>query len=275
MKNFSLSENKEIKLPRHVLAKLSHKKNPLYQQRRLLENYLLSAVLFAHARKRENRGKITPPSIFPTMQISKYTTALPEKPRKKIYNVFATEWSKPQNANTTIGNITPTVVDRPFRGAYLTEPMESVIKKPHKTEEVNAFNAQFSAFTFADIILRACGTMLSAKKEFCNKSAVATTPSILQRKQTGSFQRFFTPISGMSDTNPVNSFISYITMVKIANENNIAPTTFPHVPNNADASKKEAPPIPITIPEQIAIKQNENTCAFVIFSIVFMIHLQN
>ena len=36
---------------------------------------------------------------------------------KKIYKVFATEWSKPQNANTTMGNITPTVVDKPFLGA--------------------------------------------------------------------------------------------------------------------------------------------------------------
>ena len=62
-----------------------------------------------------------------------------------MYKVLATEWSKPQKANTMMGNITPTVVDKPLRGAYFTAPMERVIKKPHRMAEQNAFNAQRSA----------------------------------------------------------------------------------------------------------------------------------
>ena len=73
--------------------------------------------MFDQVRNRDKMGRITPPRIFPSTQTNKYNTALPVKPKKKKYKVFATEWSNPQNAKTIIGNITPTVVESPLRGA--------------------------------------------------------------------------------------------------------------------------------------------------------------
>ena len=63
-----------------------------------------------------------------------------------MYNIFATEWSNPQNANTMMGKITPTEALRLFLGAYLTDQTEKVINAPQRMEEQNARTYQKSAF---------------------------------------------------------------------------------------------------------------------------------
>ena len=187
-----------------------------------------------------------------------------------MYRVFATEWSKPQNANTMMGNITPTVVDKPLRGAYFTAPMERVIKNPQRIAEQHALIAQRSAKIFAEIIVCAVGMTRSAKGENLIIIAVTSTPSIFPIKQTGSFQKFLAPISGMSEIKPVNSFISNITMERMPKENSVAPISLPQLPNKWLASKNAEPPMPIMIPEQKDIKQKDTICAFVNFSTGFI-----
>ena len=187
-----------------------------------------------------------------------------------MYKVFATEWSKPQNANTMMGNITPTVVDKPLRGAYFTEPIERVIRNPQRIAEHNALIAHKSVKILPSINAAPLGTTASAKGEYFTSTAVKITPSMLPKKQTGNFQKFFTPISGMSEIKPVNSFISNITIAKIPREKRHAPMSFPALPNRLLASKDAVPPIPIVRPEQNAIKQKEINCAFVNFSIGFI-----
>ena len=170
-----------------------------------------------------------------------------------------------------MGNITPTVVDKPLRGAYFTAPMERVIKNPQRIAEQKAFTAQRSASIFAEINDCACGIILSAKGEYFTKIAATITPIMLPKKQTGNFQKFFAPISGISEIKPVNSFISNITIAKIPKEKRQEPINFPQSPNSLLASKDAVPPIPIVMPEQKAIKQKDTNCAFVNFSIGFIV----
>ena len=65
--------------------------------------------------------------------------------------MFATEWSKPQNTNTMIGNKTPTDALMPFCGAYFGDQTEKVMSAPHKIDEQNELSAQLSISNFAYI----------------------------------------------------------------------------------------------------------------------------
>ena len=60
-------------------------------------------------------------------------------------------------------------------------------------------------------------------------------------------------------------------MDKIPNEKRSAPINLPHAPNKLQASKNAEPPTPIIMPEQKDIKQKDTNCAFVNFSIGFMV----
>ena len=130
-----------------------------------------------------------------------------------MYNIFATEWSNPQNANTAIGNITPTDALRLFLGAYLTDQTDKVINAPQSIDEQNARKYQNSAVNFP--FIRFCAVVMmpkSFKGEKYAKPATTATPTMFPRKQTGNCHIFLTPILGMEATMPVNNFISNMTM---------------------------------------------------------------
>ena len=137
-------------------------------------------------------------------------------------------------------------------------------------EEQRALIAQYSALSFTDISACACGMTLSASGEKYTKVAANKTPRMFPRKHMGSFQKFFAPISGISEIKPVNSFISNITIAKIPRENKIEPISLPQVAYKLQASKNAVPPTPIITPEQKDIKQKDANCAFVNFSIGFI-----
>ena len=167
------------------------------------------------------------------------------------------------------GEHTPTVVDKPLRGAYFTAPIERVIKNPHSAPEHNALMPHKSAESLAVIIAVDCAWAISARGEKYTKMDANKTPSMLPRKQTGNFHRFFAPISGMYEINPVNNFMSNITMHKMPRENQTAPINFANSFSSMfilQANKNAVPPMPIMTPEQNAIKQKEINCAFVNFS---------
>lgn len=155
-----------------------------------------------------------------------------------------------------MGSTTPKDALKPLLGACFADHTETLIKIPQSVPEQTAFQPQFSAVSFPSISEAARGMMTSAIGEYLIIPAAKNTPSVLHKRHKGKRHIFFTPITGISPIIPVNKRIWKEMIAYIPSANKKPPTSLPQPSGKISSEYKNAPPpIPITIPAKIPIKQ--------------------